>query len=72
MASVRVTTHCEGFAMTREKYLAVAQDYPAIRQYLEAVARLRLAASLERHRSVARSAAPSADDPATSHRTATA
>mmetsp|Transcript_40701 Transcript_40701/g.118734 ORF Transcript_40701/g.118734 Transcript_40701/m.118734 type:complete len:375 (-) Transcript_40701:80-1204(-) len=47
MASVRVVTFCDGFCMSRQSYQALVKDYPSVREYLESVAKLRLAASLE-------------------------
>jgi len=47
MASVRVVTFCDGFCMSRQAYQALVKDYPSVKEYLESVAKLRLAASLE-------------------------
>ncbi|KAL3904444.1 MAG: hypothetical protein SGPRY_011283 [Prymnesium sp.] len=49
MASVRVTSFCDGFCMSKAAYQALVKDYPSVKTYLEDVARLRLVASLEAH-----------------------
>ena len=48
LASVLVVSFCDAFWMTRQRYQRLVRDYPTVKEYLESIARLRLAASLER------------------------
>lgn len=48
MASVLVVNFCEALWMSRDRYRKLVRDYPSIRDYLESIARLRLATSLEK------------------------
>lgn len=48
MASVLVVSFCEALWMSRESYRQLSRSYPSIREYLEAIARLRLASALAR------------------------
>ena len=47
MASILVTSFCEAFMISRTRYRQLIRDYPSVREYLESVARLRLAAALQ-------------------------
>ena len=61
LASVLVISFCDAFWMTRQRYQRLVRDYPSVREYLESIARLRLAASLERG-SVGAMASPEANE----------
>ena len=43
VASVRVKTYCEGYHLSKHSFNKLIHTYPSFKEYLESVARLRLA-----------------------------